>query len=86
MEAKDIILKSNVLLSNNDWDEGGGYRPESVNNALKKQAVVAARIGRLDGIREVVEWVRDHKFDSMGNTTFRIVASEWQAKLKEWGD
>ena len=46
----------------------------------------AIEASRKAGIKEVVEWVKTHSFESEGNKwAVSLWDKEWQAKVKEWG-
>ena len=95
MEAKDTVVKLGKVLTNDDWDEGGGYMSEPVGEALLKQAEISFRAGYKEGvedqtievekayrlgIREVAEWIKANAIFAYDNDR-----EAWQAKLKEWG-
>jgi len=51
------------------------------NLTAKHQAEITGKIMKQAGIREVVEWMREHSDTLSSKTTYR----QLQAKLKEWG-
>lgn len=62
-----------------------------INEAPKKDTEVSlaelCMKHRREGIREVVEWLEEHRHQDLATTYHRFVITvdEWQAKLKEWG-
>jgi hypothetical protein len=88
MEAKDTVKTNMELLTNDDWDEGGGYIHESVDKALAIQAKITWDMARKAGIREVVDKIVKMKgcYDTQGNLIGILSwdKKEWESIVGEW--
>lgn len=66
-EAKDTVLEVEQVLSDKQWDEGGGFRTESVAAALEQQAEISFRAGMqaakgritFPNAEEAVKWLEN---------------------------
>lgn len=86
MEAKDTrILEGEVIFCNKDMDEQTEISFKAGSALSLEKQGLAYLEGKQMGIKEVVDWVKEHRFDSIHTSAFRVVESEWQSKLKEWG-
>lgn len=105
MEAKDTVIDEEEIkrivmiqalakderefLAHYDMDDG----VESSKTTAKAQAEITFPLGKQEGIREVVEWVKSNGGWILNYNTSKperiwnwsITHDDWQAKLKEWG-
>jgi len=86
MEAKDTVMsKEEQTKINSDMPSDAKYG-EVFQSIAKAQAEITGRIMKQEGIKEMVEWVKE--YDRLNNLflyTPRTFKEKWQAQLKKWG-
>lgn len=95
MEAKDTVIKRRDCKYQPDGDKdelwvdiGAVYRDKYMEGA-RNQAEISFKAG----IKEVVEWIREHGNQEasytgdlhMTRSWIELSIGAWEAKLKEWG-
>jgi len=94
MEAKDTVMSHEIMMAE-IWDLGFGLegaegrlptQKERFDRIAEAQAEISFPAGRLQGIREVVEWINNHLHESPACSYKWCFGDRvWQAQLKEWG-
>jgi len=91
MKAKDIVMgrdyMKTIILAKHCSPE---TTPRDITitdieeDLVNKQAEISFEIGKREGIKEVVEWIREHYNDEITIGEMRGLDC-WNEKLKEWG-
>jgi len=94
MEAKDTVMNSSILNNVAHSEtilDGVGLWERRFRAIAEAQAEISFPLGEKQGIKKVVEWVKDNELYwrsvSTTNHDYYIplsLADVWQAKLKEW--
>jgi len=81
MEAKDTVMNF-MRIEEIDAKNATSNFTDALVDVAREQAEISFMAGKKEGIREVVEWIKNY-WTGLGS--YNIPLKDWQAKLKEWG-